>query len=102
MGSHCCLLFLETFLLGRHQHIIVATEFLDLQVAKIEIPQRIPQFRDIGRSRRAHFHDDIVVEIGPNTKVFRDGDRVTDLGIGAISIGQRVTVRGNRPDAAPV
>jgi hypothetical protein len=57
----------------------------------------------IPRDRRAHFHDDIVVEIGPNTKVFRDGDRVTDLGVDAISIGQRVTIRGNRPDtAAPV
>jgi hypothetical protein len=54
----------------------------------------------IPRDRRAHFHDDIVVEIGPNTKVFRDGDRVTDLGIGAISVGQRVTIRGNRPDSA--
>ena len=55
----------------------------------------------IPRDRRAHFHDDIVVEIGPNTKVFRDGDRLTDLGIDAISIGQRVTIRGNRPDTAP-
>jgi len=51
--------------------------------------------------RRAHFHDDIVVEIGPNTKVFKDGDRLSDLSIDAISIGQRVTIRGNRPDAAP-
>ncbi|NNC76435.1 MAG: metallophosphoesterase, partial [Woeseiaceae bacterium] len=45
--------------------------------------------------RRAHFHDDVVVEIGSDTKVFKDGDRVTDLGIRAISIGQRVTIRGN-------
>lgn len=44
--------------------------------------------------RRAHFHDDVVVEIGPDTKVFKDGDRATTLGIDAISIGQRVTVRG--------
>lgn len=50
--------------------------------------------------RRAHFHDDVVVEIGPDTKVFKDGDRVTDLGIDAISIGQRVTIRGNLPDAS--
>lgn len=57
----------------------------------------------IPRDRRAHFHDDVVVEIGPDTKVFRDGDRLNDLGIDAISVGQRVTIRGNRPDtAAPV
>ncbi len=47
--------------------------------------------------RLAHFHDDVIVEVGPNTKVFKDGDRTTDLDIGAISIGQRVTVRGNQP-----
>lgn len=47
--------------------------------------------------RRAHFHDDVVVEVGPNTKVFRDGDRLADLSIDAISIGQRVTIRGNQP-----
>jgi len=51
--------------------------------------------------RAAHFHDDVVVEIGPNTRVFRDGDRRSDLGIDAISVGQRVTIRGNRPDAMP-
>ena len=47
--------------------------------------------------RRAHFHDDVVVEVGPNTKVFRDGHRISDLTIDAISIGQRVTIRGNQP-----
>ena len=46
--------------------------------------------------RRAHFHDDVVVEIGPDTSVFRDGDRQSDLGIDAISIGQRVTIRGSQ------
>ncbi|MDJ0793286.1 MAG: hypothetical protein QNI98_03495 [Woeseiaceae bacterium] len=46
--------------------------------------------------RRAHFHDDVVVEVGPDTKVFRDGDRQGDLGIDAISIGQRVTIRGSQ------
>ena len=51
----------------------------------------------IPRDRRAHFHDDIVVEVGPNTKVFKDGDRTNDLSIDAISIGQRVTIRGNQP-----
>lgn len=51
----------------------------------------------IPRDRRAHFHDDVVVEVGPNTKVFKDGDRVSDLSIDAISIGQRVSIRGNQP-----
>ena len=48
----------------------------------------------IASDRRAHFHDDVIVEVGPDTKVFKDGDRVSDLSIDAISIGQRVTVRG--------
>jgi len=47
--------------------------------------------------RRMHFHDDVVVQIGPETKVFKDGDRTSDLSIDAISIGQRVTIRGNQP-----
>ena len=47
--------------------------------------------------RRFHFHDDVVVEVSENTKVFKDGDRMSDLNIDAISIGQRVTVRGNQP-----
>jgi len=47
--------------------------------------------------RRTHFHDDVVVEIGPDTKVFKDGYRAADLSIDAISIGQRVTIRGNQP-----
>jgi len=51
----------------------------------------------IPSDRRAHFHDDVVVEIGPATKVFRDGHRFSDLGIDAISIGQRVTIRGSQP-----
>jgi hypothetical protein len=50
--------------------------------------------------RRAHFHDDVVVEIGPETKVFRDGHRRTDLGIDAISIGQRVSIRGTQAGPA--
>lgn len=50
----------------------------------------------IARDRAAHFHDDVVVEVGPNTKVFRDGDPGADLDIGAISVGQRVTVRGTQ------
>ena len=51
----------------------------------------------IPSDRRAHFHDDVVVEVGPDTKVFRDGHRQSDLGIDAISIGQRVTIRGSQP-----
>ncbi len=51
----------------------------------------------IPRDRRAHFHDDVVVEVGPETKVYRDGHRFRDLSIDAISIGQRVTIRGTQP-----
>jgi len=51
----------------------------------------------IPSDRRAHFHDDVVVEVGPDTKVFRDGHRLSDLSIDAISIGQRVTIRGSQP-----
>jgi hypothetical protein len=51
----------------------------------------------IASDRRAHFHDDVVVEVGPDTRVFKDGDRVSDLSIDAISVGQRVTVRGSIP-----
>ena len=52
---------------------------------------------DVATDRRIHFHDDVVVEVGPNTKVFKDGHRTTDLSIDAISVGQRVTIRGNQP-----
>ncbi len=48
----------------------------------------------IAADRRAHFHDDVTVEVGPETTVFKDGDRASDLGIDAVSIGQRVTIRG--------
>jgi len=54
----------------------------------------------ISRDRRPHFHDDVLVEIGPNTKVFKDGDRGSDLSINAISIGQRVTIRGTQTTPA--
>jgi len=53
--------------------------------------------RDTATDRRVHFHDDVIVEVGPNTKVFKDGHRHSDLSINALSIGQRVTVRGNQP-----
>ncbi len=46
--------------------------------------------------RRAHFHDDVVVEIGLETAVFRDGDRQGEFDIDDISIGQRVTIRGSQ------
>ena len=52
---------------------------------------------DAAMDRRVHFHDDVVVEVGPNTKVFRDWHRASDLTIDALSIGQRVTIRGNQP-----
>lgn len=56
--------------------------------------------RDAETDRRIHFHDDVVVEVGPNTRVFKDGDRTSDLSIDALSIGQRVTVRGSQPVAS--
>lgn len=52
---------------------------------------------DAAMDRRVHFHDDVVVEVGPNTKVFRDWHRASDLTIDALSTGQRVTIRGNQP-----
>ncbi|MDH3351417.1 MAG: hypothetical protein OEM51_07695, partial [Gammaproteobacteria bacterium] len=55
----------------------------------------IPQLAAV--DRRVHFHDDVVVEVGPNTRVFKDGHRLSDLTIDALSIGQRVTIRGNQP-----
>jgi hypothetical protein len=48
----------------------------------------------IASDRRAHFHDDVTVELGPDTRVFKDGDRLSDVSIAALSIGQRVTIRG--------
>ncbi len=54
--------------------------------------------RDTATDRPVHFHDDVVVEVGPDTKVFRDGHRrQTVLTIDDLSIGQRVTVRGVQP-----
>ncbi len=56
--------------------------------------------RDTATDRRVHFHDDVVVEVGPDTKVFRDGHRRrTELTIDDLSIGQRVTIRGEQPQA---
>ncbi len=42
----------------------------------------------------AYFHDDVLVKIGPDTKVFKTGHPNTGLDIGAISVGQRVTIFG--------
>jgi hypothetical protein len=55
----------------------------------------------IPHDRRAHFHDDVLVQVGAGTKVFKDGDRLADPGIEAISVGQRVTIRGSGPGALP-
>ena len=56
--------------------------------------------RDTASDRRVHFHDDVLVEVGPDTMVFRDGHRRrTELTIDDLSIGQRVTIRGEQPAA---
>ncbi len=52
--------------------------------------------------RRAHFHDDVVVEVGPDTRVFKDGLRDSAVTIDDLSVGQRVTIRGNLADATTV
>jgi len=46
--------------------------------------------------RPAHYHDDVIVEVGPDTRVYRDWHHHRDLGIDAVSIGQRVTIRGTQ------
>lgn len=43
---------------------------------------------------RAFFRDDVLVTVGPGTKVFKRGNDAL-LGIAAISVAQAVTVRGN-------
>ncbi len=45
--------------------------------------------------RAAYFRDRVLVSVGPDTKVFRSGAPEQSLDIGAISVGQNVTVRGN-------
>jgi hypothetical protein len=42
----------------------------------------------------AFFHDDVVVTVGPDTKVFKTGSPDMPLTSGDISVGQRITVRG--------
>jgi hypothetical protein len=48
----------------------------------------------------AFFHDDVVVTVGPDTTVFKAGSPDVPLTAGAISIGQRITVRGVASDIA--
>ncbi len=50
--------------------------------------------------RDAFFRDDVVVEVSDMTRVFKDGDRDADVSIADLSVGQRVTIRGSRPDTA--
>jgi hypothetical protein len=56
--------------------------------------------RDAAMDRPIHFHDDVVVEVGPDTKVSREWHRQRNLTIDALSIGQRVTIRGELPVAS--
>lgn len=56
--------------------------------------------RDAATDRPAHFHDDVIVEVGPDTKVFRERHRLGNLTIEDLSIGQRVTIRGDLQTAA--
>jgi hypothetical protein len=56
--------------------------------------------RDAATDRPIHFHDDVVVEVGPDTKVSREWHRQRNLTIDDLSIGQRVTIRGELPAAA--
>lgn len=55
---------------------------------------------DSATDRHVHFHDDVVVEVGPDTKVFKEWHRQPDLTIADLSVGQRVTIRGTQPDAS--
>lgn len=52
--------------------------------------------RDSASDRRAHFHDDVIVEVGPATRVYKDGWHDNFVHIDALSIGQRVTIRGQQ------
>jgi hypothetical protein len=49
----------------------------------------------IPRDAAAFFHDDVAVTVGPDTKVFKTGAPDLPLTATDISIGQRVTVRGD-------
>ncbi len=45
-------------------------------------------------AREAYFRDRVLVTVGPDTRVFRNGAPDETLDIGDISVGQKVTVRG--------
>jgi len=49
----------------------------------------------IPRGSRPHYHDDVFVEVGDDTRVFKDGEGVAS--IADLSVGQRVTIRGRQP-----
>ncbi len=51
--------------------------------------------RVIPRDRQAFFRDTVVVEISDTTRVFKDGDPDGGSTIADLSVGQRVTIRGN-------
>lgn len=53
--------------------------------------------RSSATDRRAYFHDDVTVEIGPDTRIFKEGDRQSDLTTDVLSVGQRVTILGELP-----
>lgn len=48
----------------------------------------------IPTAREAYFRDRVLVTVGPDTRVFRNGAPDETLDIGDISVGQKVTVRG--------
>lgn len=48
----------------------------------------------IPAAREAYFRDRVLVTVGPDTRVFRNGAPDETPGIGDISVGQKVTVRG--------
>lgn len=54
----------------------------------------------IPRDRRAHFHDDVLIEIGDATRVVKDGHGGDPVSIADLSVGQRVTVLGSQPATA--
>ena len=49
----------------------------------------------IRRDRRAHFHRTVIVNLGPNTKVTKLGDTLSDYDKDDLSVGQRTIVLGS-------
>jgi len=63
------------------------------------IARRGDQFTVLGATviptaREAYFRDRVLVTVGPDTKVFKDGAPDETPGISDISVGQKITVRG--------